>query len=143
MPTVSIFNRQAAHCLDVQTLESLAASALPICFSHQGPGEAPLAFLQEIEVSLVDDQTIAALHRQFLDDPSPTDVITFQHGEIIISVEAAAREAAARGEPLLREVALYLIHGLLHLNGHSDAAENSSQRMQTAQQTILNAVAPG
>ena len=52
--------------------------------------------------------------------PGPTDVITFEHGEIIVSATTAERQARREDETLDRELARYIIHGVLHLNGHLD-----------------------
>lgn len=96
--------------------------ALPVAFAEvkQRWPESELAQLEEVEVSLVDDETLARLHGEFLDDPSPTDVITFPHGEILVSVEMAAVRADEFGKSELGETFLYVIHGLLHLAGFDD-----------------------
>ena len=63
--------------------------------------------------------------------PGPTDVITFEHGEIIIS--AADRRPVTHaniGQPIEHELGLYIIHGILHLNGHDDLAEPAASRMK-------------
>jgi probable rRNA maturation factor len=70
----------------------------------------------------------------------PTDVITFHHGEIVIGAEVALRQAADYDEPLAREILRYLVHGLLHLAGHEDAETNERQRMESAQESIVNAL---
>ena len=74
--------------------------------------------------------------------PTPTDVITFHHGEILISAETAAREATMRGTPVSREVTLYLVHGLLHLHGHADQSEAARALMHQTQERILDAAWP-
>jgi XTP/dITP diphosphohydrolase len=123
-------------------LQSVAALALPLILSTPGGGRSVLADLDEVEVSLIDDDTIAGVHADFLDDPTPTDVITFHHGEILVSVETAAREAAARDGDTARETALYIIHGLLHLHGHEDADPDARTLMHDAQERILQTVWP-
>lgn len=96
-----------------------------------------LGELDEITVVLVSDRRMAALHGEFLGDASPTDVITFQHGEIVISAETARREAREWREPVPREVARYAVHGLLHLAGWSDATPRSAATMRSVQEKIL------
>ena len=127
---------------DISRLQSVMERALPQVWAAPGPNPSALTGLEEVEVSLIDDAEIARVHADFLDDPTPTDVITFHHGEILVSLETAAREAAARGEPVLREAALYVIHGMLHLHGHDDADPPARARMHAAQDRILNAVWP-
>jgi len=111
--------------------------ALPPGPLQHTPDEATLSDLPLVEVSLVDDPTIADLHARFFDDPSPTDVITFQHGEIILSVDTAAREAIDRQLPLDHEILLYLIHGLLHLHGYHDQDSPNRGLMASLQGQIL------
>jgi probable rRNA maturation factor len=73
-------------------------------------------------------------------DPTPTDVITFHHGEIIISLDTAQRQAAENGEPYEREVTRYIVHGLLHLAGWDDREESGRREMHKVQETILRAL---
>jgi probable rRNA maturation factor len=80
---------------------------------------------------------MALLHRKFLRQAGPTDVLTFQHGEIFISVETARRNARAFGNSLRRELKLYIVHGLLHLHGFDDQTPCEARRMKTAQEKIL------
>ena len=75
---------------------------------------------------------------EFMDDPSATDVITFQHGEAFISTDTAARCGAEVGHATEREVGLYLTHALLHLNGHEDADAGERETMRVLQERILN-----
>jgi probable rRNA maturation factor len=93
--------------------------------------------LPEISFVLVSDARIAAVHGQFLRDPTPTDVITFHHGEIVLSAETARREARQRGLPLPAEIARYAVHGLLHLAGWSDGDPGAAAAMRSIQEKIL------
>ncbi|MEK7854173.1 MAG: rRNA maturation RNase YbeY, partial [candidate division NC10 bacterium] len=82
----------------------------------------------EVGCLLVTDHRIRALNRRYRGEDHPTDVLAFPQGEgggppghpgllgdVVISVETAARQAARAGHSLEREVALLLIHGILHL----------------------------
>ena len=93
--------------------------------------------LPEISFVLVSDARIAALHDEFMQDPTPTDVITFLHGEIVMSAETARREARRRGLPLPEEIARYAVHGLLHLAGWSDGDPGAAADMRVMQEKIL------
>jgi probable rRNA maturation factor len=101
-----------------------------------GSGTA-LEALKEIEVSVVSDRAIAEVHVRFMNIEGPTDVITFDHGEIVISAATAARFAREYGQTLEHELALYVIHGLLHLNGYDDQSAGDSDRMKKTQSAIL------
>ena len=94
----------------------------------------------EIFVWLVSDRRMARLHRQFLGQTGPTDVLTFQHGEIFISVETAKRHAPVFGNSLMRELQLYIVHGLLHLHGFDDRTQSGARRMKRMQEKILRHV---
>ena len=93
----------------------------------------------EVEITLLGEAAIARVHRQFLDDPTPTDVITFEHGEILIGVPIAAVNAKKFRHLADHEVALCAIHGLLHLLGYDDLTEKERVIMHTRQDEILTA----
>lgn len=142
-PAIEVFDHCESAGDTAGWLERHSESALRLCL--QSPGsrcERLLSGLDAIEVSLVSDASIAAVHGQFMDDPTPTDVITFQHGEILISLETAARQAAEHGHPSEREALLYLIHGLLHLNGFDDTTAEARAEMEAVQVEILQEISP-
>jgi len=93
--------------------------------------------LEEIALVVVDDAEIARLHDAFLNDPTPTDVITFHHGEIVISQETAAREALARGISLEEELTRYAVHGVLHLIGYDDHEPEGHAAMHALQEDLV------
>jgi probable rRNA maturation factor len=93
--------------------------------------------LSEIFIWLISDRRMALLHRKFLGQSGPTDVLTFQHGEIFISVDTARRHARAFGNSLLRELKLYIVHGLLHLHGFDDQTPADARKMKTTEEKIL------
>ncbi|MEM1083808.1 MAG: rRNA maturation RNase YbeY [Verrucomicrobiota bacterium] len=99
--------------------------------------ELPLSTLKCVEVALVDDETSDRVHDQFMGIAGATDVITFEHGEIVIGVEVARRQAKDYGEPEERELFRYLVHGLLHLAGHEDEKEADRKRMEEAQERLV------
>ena len=99
--------------------------------------------LPEICFVLVSDARIAALHGEFLNDAAPTDVITFLHGEIVMSAETALRESRRRGLALPEEIARYALHGLLHLAGWSDADPGAAAAMHDMQEKILRRALSG
>jgi len=93
--------------------------------------------LSEIFIWLISDRRMALLHRKFLGQSGSTDVLTFQHGEIFISVDTARRHARAFGNSLVRELKLYIVHGLLHLHGFDDQTPAGARKMKTTQEKIL------
>ena len=118
-------------------LEDIANQAADLALTHATGPDTPLALLATLEVALVDDETSARVHKDFMDIDGPTDVITFHHGEIVIGAAVALRQASEYGEPLPREILRYFIHGLLHLAGHEDADPTERAAMEAAQETIV------
>jgi probable rRNA maturation factor len=102
----------------------------------------------DVEVALVSDRHLAGIHGRFLGDPSPTDVISFDLGEdgdglsaeIYVSVDRARAVARERGDTLVRELSLYLVHGALHLCGFDDRTEKDRTAMRAAEATVLAAL---
>jgi probable rRNA maturation factor len=135
--TIYLYNRQRSIHFDLPWLKRFAPHALAQCEAYGLAPGAPLEGLEEIEVSILSDRSIAAVHTRFMDIAGPTDVITFEHGEIVLSAQTAARYAAEYGQRLEHELGLYIIHGLLHLNGHDDLAEPAASRMRALQFKVL------
>ncbi|HEY1583709.1 MAG TPA: rRNA maturation RNase YbeY [Chthoniobacterales bacterium] len=129
---------QRKVALDRGALERFAQRALPLCRQE---GNAGLTNNDEISVLLVSDRRIADLHCRFMEIAGPTDVITFQHGEIFISVETAQRQATAFQTSLGHELRLYLVHGLLHLRGFDDHEPAARRQMHAMQERIVRIAA--
>lgn len=92
-----------------------------------------------VSLALVDDPTIHALNRRHLDHDWPTDVLTFRlsdpddetlSAEIVLSAEMAVRTAREAGVDPSDELALYLVHGLLHLCGQDDLSAEAAASMR-------------
>jgi len=139
-PVVTLYPHVECPDLDLDRLGELANHAVAPCLEHAGGEPASLPDCGEIEVSLVSDEAIAGVHGEFMADPTPTDVITFHHGEILVSVETARREGPGHGNAAEEETLLYIIHGLLHLNGHTDLREPDRTAMHRLQERILAGV---
>jgi probable rRNA maturation factor len=58
-------------------------------------------------------------------------------GDVVISVETAARQAEAHGVSLSRELALLTVHGILHLMGYEDDTEEGAEKMRVREREIL------
>jgi len=134
---IKVRNRQRTVPVDAADLQKFAGYALPLCLARHKTKKTDLTRLREVFVLIVSDRRIAALHRQFLGESGPTDVITFSHGEIFIGVETARRHARKFGNSLARELRLYVVHGLLHLHGFDDCGKVAARKMQKAQEGIL------
>jgi len=101
-----------------------------------------------ISIALVDDATIRAVNRRHLAHDWPTDVISFGlsepgdptlNGELVVSAEMAASTAREVGVAPASELALYVVHGLLHLCGLDDQAPDDVDTMRRREGEILAA----
>jgi probable rRNA maturation factor len=99
-----------------------------------------------ISIALVDDPTIHAINRRHLAHDWPTDVITFVlsepddpslAAELVVSAEMAASTARDAGVDPRSELALYLVHGLLHLCGFDDTTLEAAEEMRRREGEIL------
>ena len=137
IPEITVRNLQRKVPVHVVDLEMFARNAAELCLRLPRRKKTDLAQLREISVLIVSDRKIASLHRQFMNESGPTDVITFQHGEIFVGVESARRNARRFGNAFERELRLYVVHGLLHLHGFDDRNAGSARRMRVVQRKIL------
>ena len=99
-----------------------------------------------ISIALVDDATIRAINRRHLAHDWPTDVISFDlsepgdralTGELVVSTEMAAATAKEAGVDPRAELALYVVHGLLHLCGIDDQEIEDAEIMRRRENEIL------
>jgi probable rRNA maturation factor len=136
-PAISISHKTRSIRYGHRRLESLIAAALPHCLSIAKKHNAELAILPAVEISILGARAMAKVHREFLGIPGPTDVITFPYGEILVCATVAADRAKEFGQNTTAELALYIIHGLLHLSGHDDTSPAKARLMAAAQEKIL------
>lgn len=101
----------------------------------------------EVSITLLGDEEIAELNRQYLEHEGPTDVISFPLyqepepvlGDIYIGVAQAAREARRRRIGLEEELLRLAVHGTLHVLGHDhpDGEERTRSVMWQVQEHIV------
>jgi probable rRNA maturation factor len=101
----------------------------------------------EINILLTTDEKIAQFHQRFMGIPGPTDIITFETdlepgeaglgGDIVISVETAARQGPVHGQSVWDEVRFLVVHGLLHLVGFDDATPDERNDMLLEQKRLI------
>jgi probable rRNA maturation factor len=99
-----------------------------------------------ISIALVDEASIHALNRVHLSHDWPTDVISFTlsnpddpilAGELVVSAEMAVATAIEDGVQPRDELALYIVHGLLHLCGYDDSTDAEAAEMRRREDEIL------
>jgi len=133
---VALENRQSRARVPRRRLHGIAQAAL----AAVGRARA------EVHVTLVDDAAIRRLNARYRGTRKRTDVLAFDLGgpgptpllgEVIVSVDTAARQAAAVGVPLALELDLLVVHGILHLAGWDDARPREARRMHERARAIL------
>jgi probable rRNA maturation factor len=96
----------------------------------------------DVDVLLADDATLRRLNRSFRGKNKPTDVLSFpapeeiaqtHAGDLAVSLETAARQAAAYGHDLRDEVRILLLHGLLHLSGLDHETDDGEMAAREAE----------
>jgi probable rRNA maturation factor len=136
MITVAIANRQRTLPVDRRRLRRAVRRIL---------ADAQIAAAR-ISLAIVDDPTIAELHRRFLDDPTPTDVLSFVlessaemlEGEVVVSADTARACAPRYGCTAAEELLRYVIHGTLHLVGHDDTTPRKRAAMRKRENQYLD-----
>jgi probable rRNA maturation factor len=135
-PRVLISNRQRG-AVDVEGLRSLARDTL------RGEGVERA----ELSVSFVETGEIEELHERFMDEPGPTDVLSFpldeaegpaedgeatRHlGDVVVAPAEAERNNPADPDG---EIRLLLVHGILHLLGYDHEGKDARTRMWERQE---------
>jgi probable rRNA maturation factor len=136
MGKISIATPQETVPVDRAFMRSLARAVL------EGEGVADA----QISLAFVDNPTIHRLNKRYLDHDEPTDVLSFPlsepgarklTGELVIGAEVALAQAQARGHDVQAELALYVIHGLLHLCGHDDKTPEAAATMRRRERHYL------
>lgn len=104
-----------------------------------------------VTVRVVDDAAMVDLHSRYHDNPTTTDVLTFEAApepaplevDIAVCIDEALRQAEQRTHDVNRELLLYVVHGLLHCCGHDDHDPEAHARMHDEEDRILIAIGVG
>jgi len=108
----------------------------------------------ELAILFVDEQAMEQLHIQWMDEPGPTDVLSFPMdelrpgtpdaptpagllGDIVVCPTVAARQAQTAGHSAEEEMLLLTTHGLLHLLGYDHAEPDEEREMFDLQRKLL------
>lgn len=138
---VNVENEWVTEPLASRFGEALQALLPELLAAPKGPDHV-LSQLETVEISIVDDATIAEVHDEFLDDPTATDAITFPYGEILVSCDTAASYAAAHGIAREEELFRYMVHGLTHLHGYLDYAPADREALFAVQEPLVTRYFP-
>ena len=102
----------------------------------------------EVSIHFVDKEEICRLHEEYFQDATPTDCISFpmdenpEHGyrmmgDIFVCPAVAQEYVSTHGGDCYTEITLYVIHGLLHLQGFDDLAKEERRKMRAAEAEYL------
>ena len=108
----------------------------------------------DLFVRLVDTATMTDLHVRWMDEPGPTDVLSFPMdelrpgregepagpgvlGDVVLCPEVAATQARAAGHSAAEEMLLLTTHGILHLLGYDHAEPEEEKEMFALQRKLL------
>ena len=147
---LTLVNAQKKEKLPLPLLREKAAAFMKILSQtkkHYLSAETMVTF------RFVDDKEICRWHRDYFQDPTPTDVIAFPIrdkvnlpldpdllGDVVISVETARRHSKQFGKSFEDEVVLYMIHGVLHMLGYDDLEPEKKKVMDQLQFSLLRKV---
>lgn len=138
-------NNESGIAVDEARVQRLAVHALDEMHVHP---DADLAIV------FVDEPAMEVLHIQWMDEPGPTDVLSFPMdelrpgsegeftppgllGDIVVCPSVAIKQAAAAGHEPINEMLLLTTHGILHLLGFDHAEPEEEKAMFALQRQIL------
>jgi probable rRNA maturation factor len=138
-------NNESGIAVDEAALQRLSSYALEVMHVH---AEAELAIV------LVDEAAMEQLHVQWMDEPGPTDVLSFPMdelrpgtedlptppgllGDVVLCPQVAQSQAETAGHSLMDELQLLTAHGILHLLGFDHAEPDEEREMFGIQRDIL------
>lgn len=134
---LNIINLQKLHFIDKNRVKKLISSILKVEKKNA-----------ELNLVFTDNKKIKKINKTFLGHNFATDVISFGYnnaslednisGEIIISVEMAVKLAQKLKCTIEGEIALYLVHGLLHLLGYNDKLKKDARKMHQREKELLS-----
>jgi probable rRNA maturation factor len=138
-------NNESAVAVDEAAIQRLAVFALDQLHVHPDA---------ELGIVFVDEAAMEQLHLQWMDEPGPTDVLSFPMdelrpghednltpagllGDIVVCPQVAIAQAEAAGHSPIEEMLLLTTHGLLHLLGFDHAEPDEEKEMFGVQRDIL------
>lgn len=142
--------------LNVNVTAGASDSAWAACIQHNTAALLTAAGITQAHLSVVllEGRAMRALNKKSLGHDYVTDVITFDYseggagkkpdsidGEIFICPAEARRNARELAEPLAKEMLRYVVHGVLHLQGHDDASPAERLAMRAQEDHCLAACA--
>lgn len=127
-------NRNNKKRIDLAKIKKAAGKALRLLKKKDS----------ELNIVFLSNQKIRAINRRYLGKDVSTDVIAFPGdigrrflGDIAVSTDKAAQNAKEYGNSFIEEVALYVIHGILHLTGYDDHEKKDTEAMRRKENELF------
>lgn len=131
---ISVFDDQSALVVSIDAAKAIVKAVL----------QEEQQRCDEVSLYFVTTEEICSLHKQYFNDPSPTDCISFPIdedstvpyrvlGDVFVCPETAINYAALNNKDPYEETTLYIIHGLLHLIGYDDMTDEDAAKMRQAE----------
>jgi len=151
-PSVSVeLTNESGFAVDEESLLAVTMHALASMKVHPDA---------DVAIVLVDENAMADLHLQWMDEPGPTDVLSFPMdelrpglegddaaegilGDIVLCPTVAQKQAEAAGHSVMDELHLLTVHGMLHLLGFDHAEPEEEKEMFSLQGEILRSFGDG
>jgi probable rRNA maturation factor len=138
-------NNESGYAVDEAEFAALARYVLDAMHVHPQT---------ELSIMLVGTDAMSELHVQWMDEPGPTDVLSFPMdelrpgrpgevtpagllGDVVLCPEVAARQARDAGHSTTEELLLLTTHGILHLLGYDHAEPDEEKEMFALQRHLL------
>lgn len=125
-------NKLVADKIDFEFLKRIADKAAKLVKLN----------IPELSIVLVGDAKIKSLNTKYRKKNRITDVLAFDYGEIIICLPQAKRQAKELKHSLKKELAILLVHGILHLAGYNDETVDGYNAMTKMQNKIIKNLWP-
>jgi len=127
--SIVVKNLNKKFRINEKFIKKIAADILSILKKKKG-----------LEIIFLGDKEIKPLNRKYKKRNAPTDVLSFELGElgeIVISSDMALKNSAIFHTSFEKEMVLYVIHGILHLFGYDDGTTREKMRMSKKEDAIL------
>jgi probable rRNA maturation factor len=142
--TIEINNESDVE-VDLKTVRSVAEYMIEQLKLHP---------MVDLGIIFVNEKPMSELHVQWMDEPGPTDVLSFPMdelrpgaedgpmpegvlGDVVICPQVASLQAQAAGHSTMDEINLLLTHGMLHLLGFDHAEPDEEREMFRLQKSLL------
>lgn len=138
MTNIHIINNQSDLLIQEKTITSLVRAVLA----------CEQAVFDEVNLHFIENEQMCQLHATYFNDPSPTDCISFPIddsseqgyrvlGDVFVCPKTAIQYTKSKGGSPSEEASLYIVHGLLHLLGYDDIADEDRKLMREAEQRSM------